>query len=81
MEYVHNIPDDVFAAAGKKKDSILEDEDIIDNLWICYQKDVEDYGCDESFSLMDSVNEVLRITYDPMAADTDGKSKKETDVY
>lgn len=71
-ERIRETPDDVFEAEGLSKEQILADEEIIDRLWTVYQKDMEEYECEEWWAYQDSLNEVLGIDFDAgnLLADT-----------
>ena len=58
---IRETDDAVFEAAGIKKEALLTDEGLMDRLWTFYQKNVEEYGCDEDFSYGDALKEVLNI--------------------
>ncbi len=58
-EYIRNMDESEFAKRGTTKEAVLDSRDTMEKLWAVYQKDVEDYNCDEQFSLEDAVNEVL----------------------
>lgn len=61
LEYITGIPEEIYSQHGISKQNVLADNEIIERLWINYQKDVEEYGCDEDFSMADAVFEVLGI--------------------
>lgn len=63
-ERIRETPDEIFLAKGLTKEQILAEEGIMDQLWIVYQKDIEDYECDEWWAYQDSLNEILGITVD-----------------
>ncbi len=58
-EYVKNMEESEFAKRGTTKAAVLGSQETMEKLWVVYQKDVEDYGCDAEFSISDAVNEVL----------------------
>ena len=58
-EHVRNMPEEEFTQRGITRESVLENNDTMESLWIVYQKDVEDYDCDTDFALQDAVAEVL----------------------
>lgn len=59
LDFVREIPEEKFHNKHMKKEQILTNPEIIDNLWTCYQKEVEEYGCDPEFALHDTLYEVL----------------------
>ncbi|MGN0485529.1 MAG: hypothetical protein ACI4HI_18475 [Lachnospiraceae bacterium] len=58
-EYVAGLPEEEFTSRGTDKCSVLKNNDTMERLWIVYQKEVEEYGCDEEYALEDAVKEVL----------------------
>lgn len=61
LSYIKELPEKLFSQSKAGKEEILADNHIIDLLWIHYQKEVEEYGCDSEFSLLDTVREILCI--------------------
>lgn len=62
--WIRETPDGVFLTEGLAKEQVLADEEIIDRLWVVYQKDIEDYECDEWWAYQDSLNEIFGIDFD-----------------
>jgi len=58
-DYIQNLSESEFTERGTTKEAVLGNKDTMEKLWVAYQKDVEDYNCDEDFSLGDAVDEVL----------------------
>lgn len=63
VDFINKTDDAVFASVGKSSQDILNDPDLMDRLWTCYQKDVEEYECDDEYAFADSLKEVLNIEY------------------
>lgn len=59
IEQLREIP----AAAFRQRplDDILADADLLDALWVVYQKDVEEYDCDPDYAARDALMEVCFI--------------------
>ena len=60
-EYIENLPDAEFQKNGLEKTQVLQNRDLMEQLWTIYQKEVEDYDCDKDFAKPDAVREVLGI--------------------
>lgn len=60
-EYIENLPDAEFQKNGLEKTQVLQNRDLMEQLWTIYQKEVEDYDCDKDFAKPDAVHEVLGI--------------------
>lgn len=58
-EHIEVMQEGYFVRRGLTKERILNDKDTMERLWMIYQKDVEEYGCDREFSRDDALNEVL----------------------
>lgn len=43
LDHFYNEPDATFESVGRDKKSILADKELIDNLWVTYQKNVDEY--------------------------------------
>lgn len=63
-EYLHETHEDIFLAAGIGKDELLTDEERLNRLWLVYQKDIEEYGCDAYYAYEDALYKVLGMKYD-----------------
>lgn len=61
IERINNTDEAVFASVGWSRNAVLDTPDVMDQLWTCYQKDVEEYECDEEYAFADSLKEVLNI--------------------
>lgn len=61
VEFVKRIPNDIFTKHSLSKDTLLADTEIVENLWLEYQKLVEEYDCDQDWSLRETVFEILKI--------------------
>lgn len=68
LSYVKSLPDSLLHRRGMSKEALLADNSVVDRLWTCYQKDVEEYDCDEGWALADAVFEVLGITHEVQEA-------------
>ncbi len=60
-EHIRSTAPAIFVAAGTSADAILADKDVLERLWMLYQKSIEDYDCDAAFSYRDALNEVFGI--------------------
>ena len=58
-EHIRSTAPAVFASAHTSADAILADEEVLEQLWVLYQKSIEDYDCDEEYSYRDALNEVF----------------------
>ena len=58
-EYVESLPESEFEKRRTSKERVLNDKSTMEQLWCVYQKDIEDYDCDEDYSKEDAINEVL----------------------
>lgn len=61
VEHILNTPDSVFEAIGKEKKQILANPDILNWMWISYQKSIEDYGEDATTAFNDAMKDCLGI--------------------
>lgn len=61
-EHILSTSPAVFASVGTSADAIMTDEDVLEQLWMLYQKSIEDYDCDEVFSYWDALKEVFGIS-------------------
>lgn len=61
VEFIKDTNESVFTSVGKTIETILADEQLMDRLWACYQKNVEEYGCDEKFSYQDAMKNVFGV--------------------
>ena len=60
-EHIRSTPLDVFVSASTSAEAVLMDPILLERLWTLYQKSIEDYDCDESFSYWDALRESLGI--------------------
>ena len=60
-EMLREEPESTFARGNTTREAVLADQDIMERLWTCYQKDVDDYDCDSTWSFQDAMHEVLGI--------------------
>lgn len=51
----------LFDGCGKSKEDVLADNDLIDQMWGVYQKDIEDYDIPAPDAFRDTLEEVLHI--------------------
>lgn len=58
-EHIEVMQEGYFVRRGLTKERVLNDKDTMERLWMIYQKDVEDYGCDREFSRDDAMDEVF----------------------
>lgn len=58
-EHIEVMQEGYFVRRGLTKERVLNDKDTMERLWLIYQKDVEDYGCDREFSRDDAMDEVF----------------------
>lgn len=54
-------PDDLFNKNGFSKGFILSSDDTLENLWMNYQKSIEDYDLDPATAFYDALDTVLGI--------------------
>lgn len=70
MEHIAETPDLIFEAYNHTRESVMQH---IEELWMVYQKDIEEYECDADWSYIDAMQEVLGIlipnTASPATAD------------
>ena len=60
IERINNTDEAVFASVGWSRNAVLDTPDVMDQLWTCYQKDVEEYECDEEYAFADSLKLQIR---------------------
>lgn len=60
-EYIKGMNEEEFTKRGTTKKAVLKDQDIMENIWYDYQKNVEEYGCDKESSLKDVVKKALDV--------------------
>lgn len=70
LEHIAETPDLIFEAYDHTRESVMQH---IEELWMVYQKDIEEYECNADWSYIDAMQEVLGIlipnTASPAAAD------------
>ena len=65
-DHIRNTPDDLIKVQGTTKDQILNDNDVVYDLWRIYQKSIEDYGTAPETAYIDAMRQVLDIDlYEP----------------
>ena len=62
IDWINRTPDEIFGEKGYYKKDVINDETVMEQLWTIYQKDVEEYDCDEIFSYSEAVHEVLGLS-------------------
>ena len=60
-EMLRKEPESTYARGNTTRAAVLANEDIMEQLWTCYQKNVEDYDFDSTWSFQDALHEVLGI--------------------
>lgn len=65
LELVRDLPDEIFAKCGYDKDFVLNDQNIVYQLWISYQKNRIDYGLDTDQAFYSTLKDVLSISLIP----------------
>lgn len=61
VTYIEDDSDDTFALAGVTKAEVLDDEELIEQLWCFFQKDIEEHDVDPDYAYRDALFEVLDI--------------------
>ncbi len=62
LELVRGLSDGIFVMCGYDKDFILNDQDVVYQLWISYQKNMVDYGLDTQQAFSCTLKDVLGIS-------------------
>lgn len=65
LEHIAETPDLIFEAYNHTRESVMQH---IEELWMVYQKDMEEYGCTADWSYTDAMEEVLGILIPAHAA-------------
>lgn len=63
-EQLQDVPDCIFANRGLTKTSVLADANTMEQLWVLYQKSVEEYESDPRYAARDALCDVLGIPFD-----------------
>ena len=58
---VEREPEATFTAAGITRESILNDADKMESLWMFFQKSVQEYEVDPDYAYADSMKELFGI--------------------
>lgn len=61
LNYLEDETNDTFAMAGMTKQEVLADKELIEQLWYCFQKNVEEFDVDPDYAYRDALFEVLNI--------------------
>lgn len=61
VTYIEDDSDDTFAQAGVTKAEVLDDKELIEQLWCFFQKDIEEFDVDPDYAYRDALFEVLGI--------------------
>lgn len=61
VDFIRETPKEVFDQVNRSKTNILNDGDVMESLWVNYQKSVEEYGVDPEYAFRDALHEVLGI--------------------
>lgn len=67
-ELIRDEPDITFSEAEMTRDDILADNDVMEDLWIAYQKGIQDYDMGSVESYRSAMNDVLHILVNGPAA-------------
>lgn len=62
LDLVRGLSDGIFVMCGYDKDFILNDQDVVYQLWISYQKNMVDYGLDIQQAFSCTLKDVLGIS-------------------
>lgn len=54
-------PAETFGDSELTPERVVADDDLMERLWVVYQKDVEEYDCDPAWSVHDALHEVLGL--------------------
>lgn len=63
-EHITEAPDTLFQSTGKTKQEILQDTNIMELLWMRYQKSIEEYHVEAEYAFRDALFETLHIPMD-----------------
>lgn len=61
LEWVYHLSDKILTQYGYDKYSILDDQDIVYQLWISYQKNIVEYELDRTQAFFCTLKDVLAI--------------------
>lgn len=61
-DYLRSMPEEDEKALPLPTTKIMEDESLMESLWVVFQKDIEDCDCDSDFAFADAIKEVFGVT-------------------
>lgn len=61
-EQLDHLPEEYFHQIGTSLDSIIKDKKTLENLWMKYQKNIQEYGYTPEFSCLDALLDVVKIS-------------------
>lgn len=63
-EEINAMPNFLFSLKGQRKEDVLNDDAVMEQLWCLYQKSVQDYDCDPDWAARDALKDVFGIPHD-----------------